>query len=264
MIKQVFDCIKRFFPYKIKGQNNKIYLVLKGQKKELKQRLKGLNIEITGHNNVITLHLPVYFEDTNIEINGSNSSFEMLPATCYMRSTNFYLEKNSHVYIGSCSRFNTRNINIFMDNASECKHYNLTIGDDVQVGEDVIIRNADGHAIYNLGEKEPYNEPQNIILGDYVWIGTRSIILKGSEIPSQTVVGAKSIINKKFTETNTIIAGTPAKVIKKGIRWTHEDYGQAIDRINKEKTLTDNSKMKNLIKQKIKRNILKLKLKMFF
>ena len=49
-------------------KNNKIYLVLKGKKKELRRKFKGLNIEITGNNNIITLHLPVYFEDTNIEI----------------------------------------------------------------------------------------------------------------------------------------------------------------------------------------------------
>lgn len=264
MFKCFFNFINSFFPYKIKGRNNKIYVIFKGRKKELKRKIKGLNIDINGNNNIIKLHFPVYFEDTNIEINGSNSSFEMLSATCYMRSTNFYLEKNAHVYIGSRSRFNTKNISVILDNVPEGKQSKLIIGNDVQVGVGVTIRTSDGHAIYNLGEKIPYNEPKDIIIGDYVWIGGGSTIIKGAELATQTIVGANSVVNKKFTESNIIVAGTPAKIIKRNVRWTHEDYGQAIDRINNEKNLTDTYRMKSLIKQKIKRKILKLKLKMFF
>lgn len=256
MFKTIFEFINSFFPYKIKGKNNKIYLVLKGKKKELKRKIKGLNIEITGKNNVITLHLPVYFEDTNIKIIGDNSSFEMLSATCYMRSTNIYLEKNCHIYIGSRSRFNTKNITIMMDNVPENQQSRLIIGDDVQVGQDVLIRNSDGHAIYNLGDKYPYNSPADVILGDYVWIGAKSIILKGAEIPSQTVIGAGSVVNKKFTQPNTIIAGMPAKVIKNNVRWSHEDYGQAIDRIDNLNNIKDKIAHKKLIIKKIKRKFL--------
>ena len=42
------------------------------------------------------------------------------------------------------------------------------------------------------------------------------MILKGSKIPSNSMIGACSLVNKEFTEENTVIAGSPAKIIKNG------------------------------------------------
>lgn len=54
-----------------------------------------------------------------------------------------------------------------------------------------------------------------IVIGENCWIGMNSVILPGVELGEGTIVGAGSIVTKSFTEGKVIIAGNPAKVIKK-------------------------------------------------
>lgn len=44
-------------------------------------------------------------------------------------------------------------------------------------------------------------------------------ILKGASINDNSIIGFKSLVTKKYTEKNVIIAGSPAKIIKTNINW---------------------------------------------
>ena len=44
-------------------------------------------------------------------------------------------------------------------------------------------------------------------------------ILKGAYISSNTVIGAFSVVTKKFEKNNIIIAGKPANIVKENIVW---------------------------------------------
>lgn len=57
-------------------------------------------------------------------------------------------------------------------------------------------------------------DAQPIIIGDYVFIGTRCTFLKGSIVPSYTIIGACALVNKKLTENYVLYAGVPAKKVK--------------------------------------------------
>lgn len=72
------------------------------------------------------------------------------------------------------------------------------------------IINADGKII---------NSPKPIKIGDRVWIGCRTLILKGVNINNDVVVGAGSKITKDIITTNCIVAGTNNNVIKNNIQW---------------------------------------------
>ena len=63
------------------------------------------------------------------------------------------------------------------------------------------------------------NEDREIVFGDKIWIGCRTIVLKGSRIPSNCVVGANSLISGQQFEERTIIVGNPAKSIKRIGDW---------------------------------------------
>ena len=52
-------------------------------------------------------------------------------------------------------------------------------------------------------------------IGNDVWIGSQVTILSGVEIADGCIVGAGSVINRSFLEPYSIIAGNPAKVVKK-------------------------------------------------
>ena len=52
-----------------------------------------------------------------------------------------------------------------------------------------------------------------IIIGDGCFIGSNSIILKGTNLGKNCVVGAGSVVSSSFPD-NVIIAGNPATIIK--------------------------------------------------
>jgi hypothetical protein len=51
-------------------------------------------------------------------------------------------------------------------------------------------------------------------IGDYCFVGTNSVLLGGSSLPHHSVLGAKSLLNKSFTETHQLYAGVPAKPLQ--------------------------------------------------
>lgn len=92
----------------------------------------------------------------------------------------------------------------------------LTIGNDVSIGHSVSILTTD-HVFSDLDIpiKKQSLVYKEVIIGDDVYIGAKATILAGVTIPRGTVVGAGSVVTKSFTEENCIIAGVPAKLIKK-------------------------------------------------
>lgn len=94
----------------------------------------------------------------------------------------------------------------------------ITFGDNVLISWNVLIMDTDAHQIVNeKGVQINLDKP--ILIGNKVWIGCRSLILKGTEIKNNCVVGANSLINKSFNETHVTIAGNPARIIKKNVEW---------------------------------------------
>lgn len=257
MFKYFFDFVASFFPYKTKGNNNKIYIVEQGVEKELKHKIKGLTIDIYGNNNVVKLFLPISFEKTKIKIEGNYASFTMHSTTETMKNSYFYLSNYGHIFIDEESRF-SRGTWVCINNNANNQPHKLHIGKYAQFGKDLLIRTSDGHSIFSNETNEPYNEPQDIIIGDHVWIGARCMLLKGTEIPSNCVIGAGSVVNKKFKESGCIIAGNPAKIVKKNIKWERISYG---DFYNNKKVIhncTPEHLSKQIILNKLKRKLKKL------
>ena len=69
------------------------------------------------------------------------------------------------------------------------------------------------------GNHDIYNQMQHVnkevCIEDYCWIGMGAIILPGVHLGKRTIVGAGSAVTKSFPEGFCVIAGNPAKIIKK-------------------------------------------------
>lgn len=92
----------------------------------------------------------------------------------------------------------------------------IIIQDDVRISWDVEIINSDFHPIYDKDEKE-INLDKEIIIGKNVWICSRSIILKGSNIPNNSIIGAGTIYSRDISQENCIIAGIPNRIVKENV-----------------------------------------------
>jgi len=102
-----------------------------------------------------------------------------------------------------------------MTGASIIAAENITLGENVTLGSNSIIIDLDFHPV-NVWERELNPKTSSIkpvLIEDSVFIGTRSIILKGTTIGKNSVVGAGSVVSGRFP-SNVILAGNPAKVIK--------------------------------------------------
>lgn len=94
----------------------------------------------------------------------------------------------------------------------------VNIGDDSQLSWGIDIWCTDAHVITDL-EGNPLNFAQGIEIGKHVWIGKDAKIGKNVRIADNSIVGWGSIVTRQFDEPNVIIAGVPAKVVKRRINW---------------------------------------------
>ena len=97
----------------------------------------------------------------------------------------------------------------------------LIIEDDVLIASKVYISDIN-HGNYS-GENHsfPAEKAKNrkifskpVKICENVWIGENAIILPGIEIGKNSIIGAGSVVTKNVPE-NCIVAGNPAKIIKK-------------------------------------------------
>ena len=100
---------------------------------------------------------------------------------------------------------------------------NIKIGKDCMFSWDILIRNSDGHMRFMiLSQKSYLMKRGDIVIGDHVWVGRSTTILKKATIPSNSIVGIGAIVNKSFETNNIVIAGIPAKIVKRNVNWKRE------------------------------------------
>jgi acetyltransferase-like isoleucine patch superfamily enzyme len=115
----------------------------------------------------------------------------------------FYTDFGKNITIGKNVFFNTGCS--FQDRGG------ITIGDGSQIGMNVTIATLN-HGLSLETRNTTYPSP--VVIGENVWIGSNATILPGVTIGDNSVVAAGAVVTKVVPE-NTVVAGVPAKVIKK-------------------------------------------------
>lgn len=87
----------------------------------------------------------------------------------------------------------------------------IVIGKGSYIAPNVGLVTAN-HVLTDLEQHQP---GKDIVLGKNCWIGMNSTVLPGVVLGDHTVVGAGSVVTKSFPEGWQVIAGNPAKVIRK-------------------------------------------------
>lgn len=98
----------------------------------------------------------------------------------------------------------------------------VTIGENCYISEHVGII-TEQHDVYDL---EKHTPGKDVTIGNWVWIGMNSVIMPGVVLGDHTTVGANSVVTKSFPDGYCVIAGVPAKVIRKLDR---EDFKENLD-----------------------------------
>lgn len=182
---------------KIEGQGNTVVVG------KLREGGGIINLNIVGNNNALTIGEGCYVSKC--------LSIHMGQNHC-----NFGLIENTKCSIGKNCSFEGCNIKTFNSNA------NIDIGDRCMVSYNVNLYHTDGHPIMDYETRKIINKVKNMNIGDHVWLGANSTILKNSSIPNNSIVGWGSVVSGKYytqDEGGVVLAGNPSKVVKQGIIW---------------------------------------------
>lgn len=94
----------------------------------------------------------------------------------------------------------------------------IEFGKNCLVSWDILVMDTDFHDVKD-NSGNILNPPAPIIIGNKVWIGCRCLVLKGSTIPNNCVIGANSLISKKLEKENVLYGGQPVRALKEEITW---------------------------------------------
>lgn len=171
-------------------------------------------------NDLLLKGIPCIFNKNGASITiGNNvtikSSFLSNLVGLYSRSIIVTRASGARIHIGN---------NVGISGATIYARKGIYIGDNTAVGGNVKILDNDFHPIgvesRNMLLRDIHGGDSSLVpsreikIGNNCFIGCNAIILKGSVLGDGCVVGAGAVVAGKFDD-NCVIAGNPAKVIRK-------------------------------------------------
>lgn len=169
-------------------------------------KIKGIKIDSIMKCNGVPYLFRVPLSEISIGKNAiMNSSFKSNNIGVLSRSRITTNRKYSKVVIGN---------NVGMSSVTISAFEKIEIGDNTLIGGNVLITDSDWHPLSIVdrhNDKKAVTKP--VLIGNNVFVGTRSIILKGSVIGDNSVIGAGSVVSGTIPP-NVIACGNPCRVIR--------------------------------------------------
>lgn len=188
----------------IKGKSNNI--IIRGS------FLKKCKIVIHGNNNTVALHPKCYLTGCTISIFGSNCRVKIGSQVCIHNGQIHIEDDNGEIDIGDNSLL------LGQTHLAAIEGTTIGIGKECLLSSNVVFRTGDSHSVLDINGNR-INPSRSIVIGDHVWIGSQTILLKGSGLSNDSILGAGSVLGKRITESNVAVAGNPASIVKTDINW---------------------------------------------
>lgn len=174
--------------------------------------LSKVKIRVSGTDNEIIIEDFAKLTDCKIFISGSHNRIT-IGAACSLRGLTLSTEDDGNeIRIGDGTTVHGQTHLAAMESTR------ITVGSDCMFSSEIDIRTGDSHSIVN-GDGVRINPSKDVVIGDHVWIGTKVICLKGTQIGDNCIVGAGSILTGDHSASNCVLGGVPAAVLKTGVTW---------------------------------------------
>ncbi|MEG6134702.1 acyltransferase [Enterobacter kobei] len=144
----------------------------------------------------------LYFLDRRVKID--KTAFIHHGVTFIIReNSSAIIEIDSGVYIGRYANIHTNS--------------KIKIGQNSVLSDYVFLSTLAHGMDPSAGRilSQPDTDKGEIVLGDNVFLGFGSKVLPGIELGNWTIVGAGAVVTKSFPDGFVMIAGNPAKIIKR-------------------------------------------------
>lgn len=197
--------------------------------------LQGGRVSVKGQDNQV-LRSGCFLKKSRIVVRGNHNRVVLDGGFNRLTDTTIYISgDNNEIVLGRNNNLNKGELWIedqggkivFGNNTSMLgfTHVAVTEGESITFGDgclfapSVIFRVGDSHPIFDQTSGERVNPARSISVGNHVWFGNNTTILKGVQIKDGSVVATGAIVTKSPEEGNVILAGNPAKVVKSNIDW---------------------------------------------
>lgn len=143
-----------------------------------------------------------------------------------------FVEKGSHIVfrgkavIGGGSKVLLRGLSelvlgedfyVSLNSSFYC-YKRIEFGNSCTIGWNVLVMDTDWHRTMNRDSGEYYPSEQQVRIGNHCWLCNDVQIQKGTLIPDNVIVAAKSLCNKEYVVPEySLIAGIPAILKKENI-----------------------------------------------
>jgi acetyltransferase-like isoleucine patch superfamily enzyme len=186
------------------GENNKI---------EISDKLRASGsgtITLTGSGNIVRVADTIYNFGVYITLNNNSRLTIGQDVNCF--NLVIYMDRAAVLDIGTTVGFNGI-VRLSMHEPGR-----IAIGDGCLFADQVEISISDMHSIIDAGTRARINPAKDIIMGNRVWVGNRSMIMKGVTLADGAIIGAMSVVTRNVP-SNCVVAGNPAKVVRENATW---------------------------------------------
>ena len=177
-----------------------------------KTRLHHVRITIEGDRNLVRFHPTCKLVNTSFRLLGNDLRVELGERVKISRWGEFLLMgDDASIRIGHHST---------VESARFIAHggTDLEVGPDCMFAYDVEVRTSDSHSILDARTGERINPDKSVRIGEHVWFGARSVVLKGVSVGDQSIIATGSIITEDVG-SGVLVGGVPARQIKDGVTW---------------------------------------------
>lgn len=166
---------------------------------------------VHGENNMIDIKNGACVSYTSIKIDGNGNNVILDGCSGILSITLRGNDCTIHIHKGSSFE------NAYM--VCMGQNNSITIGESCMFSGKVEFWNSDTHLITNL-EGKPLNFSKPIVIGNHIWGGKYSKVLKGVTIGDNSIIGMGAIVTHDVP-ANSIVAGNPARIVNSDVNWHH-------------------------------------------
>lgn len=173
------------------------------------EKLNGV-LRITGDDNIVRIGEGCASQSIDFEL---RDGVEVtIGEGCRLAALRVFALASTRVQIGKGCIFNGRTRVLLHEPAS------VFIGERCLLGGDCTITVSDMHSILDAATGQRINPACDVVIGDHVWLGESVQVLKGAEISTNCVIGARALVTGAIP-AGSLAVGVPARVVREGVTW---------------------------------------------
>lgn len=237
-----YDGIEVLSPEALKNLKNVFVIVFSGNQRNyqsIRSMLEGMNLPYIHAEKVIDAGYSIsgkQLKESGDGIYSDNrgnriafcSDIEDTITICFQGKNN-YVNIGKSVSVGKLNICCGNDAVCSVGEGTEIEEARIIVTDgSVEIGkvclfsDGVILRNHDGHHIFDRTTGKRVNFSGNMKIGNHVWLGHGVTLLGSANIGDNCIVGTMAVTSGSFPK-EVVIAGNPARVIREHVCWSKDN-----------------------------------------